>query len=310
MNAIHTWQNPLDSRQLNAFVTLARTGSFTEAGRELFLTHSAISHSLQALENELGCRLLNRLGKRIELTPAGEAFLHYAQNGLRIFAEARRTVQDFKQWGGQRLRIGAGATLFQRLLPLVLARLQNQQPNLLLTAKVLRASEIATSLKTGILEIALGPHPIEAPELKFTLLFEATLQIVVSATHRWAAQGHVPAKELAKEPCFLPDKSHPTRHLIDGYFAAQNTIVNAVSDIESLEVIKEMVRQGFGMSILPNWVVKDELKAGILIAFPPGRRHLRQSWGLLRLRGRPVTAIENSFQILCAEATKSLQSAP
>jgi DNA-binding transcriptional LysR family regulator len=171
-------------------------------------------------------------------------------------------------------------------------------------------ASIGNSLKTGMLEIALGPHPMEAPELKFTLLFEATLQIVVSAAHRWAVQGHVTAKELAKEPCYLPDTSHPTRHLIDGYFAAQNIVVNAVSDIESLEVIKEILRQGFGMSILPNWVVEEELKAGIFIAFPTGRRQLRQSWGLLRLRGRPVTAIENSFQILCAEATKSWQSAP
>jgi DNA-binding transcriptional LysR family regulator len=124
---------------------------------------------------------------------------------------------------------------------------------------------------------------------------------------RYAQNG---LKKLAKALCFLPDKSHPTRHLTDGYFAAQNTVINGISKIESIEVIKEMLRQGFGMSILPDWVVKDELKAGIFTAFSPGRRHLRQSWGLLRLRGRPVTAIENSFQVLCAKAAKSLQSAP
>lgn len=203
-----------------------------------------------------------------------------------------------------------GANHFQRFLPLVLGRLRNQQPNLLLTAKIVRPTKIATSLKTGVLEIALGPHPIEAPELQFAFLCETTLEIVVLANHRWAAQGGVPAKELAKEPCFLPDKSHSTRHLIDGHFAAQNTVIDGVSDIENLDVIKEMPRRGFGMSILPKWVVKEELKAGIFTAFPPGRRDLRQSWRLLRLRGRPVTAIENSLQMLCAEATKSLQSAP
>jgi DNA-binding transcriptional LysR family regulator len=74
MNAIHEWQDLLDSRQLGTFVTLARTGSFTEAGWKLFLTHFAICHSLKALQNELACRLLNRLGKRIELTAVGEAF--------------------------------------------------------------------------------------------------------------------------------------------------------------------------------------------------------------------------------------------
>jgi DNA-binding transcriptional LysR family regulator len=77
MNSIHTRQNPLDSRQISAFVTLARTGSSSDTARELFLTHSAISHSVSALEDDLGCRLLNRLGKRIELTAASESFLHY-----------------------------------------------------------------------------------------------------------------------------------------------------------------------------------------------------------------------------------------
>jgi DNA-binding transcriptional LysR family regulator len=107
----------------------------------------------------------------------------------------------------------------------------------------------------------------------------------------------------------LPDKSHPTRQLIDRYFAADNIVINGSADIESLDVIKEMLRHGFGMSILPDWVVKDELEAGILTGFPPGRRRLRQSWGFLRLRGRPVTAMETSIQILCAKSAKSLQSA-
>ena len=306
---IHNRQNPLDSRQLNAFVTLARTGTFTETARELFLTHSAISHSMRALENELGCRLLNRLGKKIELTAAGESFLRYAQNGLISFAQGRQTVQEFKQWGSQRLRIGTGVALFRRLLPMVLARLKGQHPNLLLTVKVVRPSEIATSLKTGELEILLGSLPFHVPEIEFTPLFDAPLKIVVSSTHRWAAQRCAPAKELAKEPCLLPNKSHPTRQLIDRYFATDNIVMNGIGDIESLDVIKEMLRHGFGMSILPDWVVKDELEAGILAGFPPGRRQLRQSWGLLRLCGRPVTSVENSFNLLCAEAAKSLQSA-
>jgi LysR family transcriptional regulator, low CO2-responsive transcriptional regulator len=309
MNSIHTRQIPLDSRQLNAFASLARTGSILDTARELSLTHSAISHSLRTLENELGCRLLNRVCKRIELTAAGEAFLFYAQNGLKSFAQARQTIQEFKQWGRQRLRIGAGIAMFQRFLPAVLGRLQVQQPNLLLTAKVVRPSEIATSLETGELEVVVGTAPDRAPEIDFTPLFDAPLKIVVSSKHRWALQGCAPPKELAKEPCLLPNKSDPTRHLIDRYFAAANIVINGIADIESLDVIREILRQGFGMSILPDWVVKDELAAGILAGFSPGRRHLRQSWGLLRFRGRTVTSIENSFQILCAEAAKSLQSA-
>jgi LysR family cyn operon transcriptional activator len=248
------------------------------------------------------------LGKKVELTAAGESFLHYAQNGLKNFSEARQAVHQFKEWGSQRLRIGAGAVLFQRLLPMVLARLKGQYPNLLLTAKVVLPPEFVPSLKAGELEILLGPQLNHTPEIEFTPLFDGPLKVVVSSTHRWAVRGCIPAKELAKEPCLLPDKSHPTRQLIDRYFAADNIVINGISNIEILDVVKEMLRHGFGMSILPSWVVKEELEAGVFASFPPGRRHLRQSWGLLRLRDRPVTSIENSFQIVCAEAAKSLQS--
>jgi DNA-binding transcriptional LysR family regulator len=305
MNAIHTRQNPLDSRQINAFASLARTGCLADTARELSLTNSAISHSMRALESDLGCRLLNRLGKRVVLTAAGEAFLHYAQNGLKSFAQARQTVQDFKQWGGQPLRIGAGAALFQHLLPAVLSRLKEQHPNLLLTAKVVRSSEIAASLRNGELDIILGSLPDYAPEIKFMPWLDAPLRIVVGSKHRWAAQGCLPAKELAKEPCFLPERSHPTRQLIDRYFEAYDIVINGVPFIESLDVIKEFLRQGIGMSILPDWVVKDELKAGTFAGFPPGRRRLRQTWGIMCLHGHPVSPIESTFEVLCAEAAKS-----
>jgi hypothetical protein len=138
MNSIHQRQNPLDSRQVNAFASLVRTGSFSETARELSPTHSAISHSLRALESELGCRLLNRLGKRVELTAAGEAFLFHAQNGLKNLEQARQTIEEFKHWGSQQLRIGASAALCQRLLPVVWAQLQRQHPKLLVKARTAR----------------------------------------------------------------------------------------------------------------------------------------------------------------------------
>jgi DNA-binding transcriptional LysR family regulator len=305
MNAIHERRNPLDSRQLNALVSLAQTGSFTETARELFLTNSAISHSIRALENELGCRLLNRLGKKVELNAAGEALVFHAQGGLQRFAQARDLIEEFKQWGRQRLKVGADAALCHQFLPLVLARIQQQHPNCLITAKVVQPSEIQPSLEAGELHVVVGSPSTRAAEIEFTPLLDAVLQIVVSSTHRWAARKCAPARELAKEPCLLPGKSHPTRHLVDRYFASDDVVLNGIAEIDSLVVIKEMLRHGFGMSILPDWLVKEELASGILTGFPPGRRHLRQSWGLLRLRGRPIASIENSFQLLCAEAAKS-----
>src|SRR5437899_8700706 len=110
---------PLDSRQLRAFVTLARTGSFTLAAKQLFLSQSAVSHSMKALEQEVGCRLLDRMGKKVLLTQAGETLLHHAEKILAEMGTARSALEQLGKWGKGRLRIGASTTACQYILPAV-----------------------------------------------------------------------------------------------------------------------------------------------------------------------------------------------
>src|SRR5215210_8674965 len=94
---------PLDSRQLRAFAALARTGSFTLAAKELFLSQSAVSHSMKALEQEVGCRLFDRMGKKVLLTEAGEQLLHHARKILREMEAARISIEHLGKWGQGRL---------------------------------------------------------------------------------------------------------------------------------------------------------------------------------------------------------------
>jgi LysR family transcriptional regulator, low CO2-responsive transcriptional regulator len=83
----------LDSRKLLAFVTLARCGSFTQTARELFLTQSAVSHAIKSLEQELECRLFDRLGRQAQLTAAGRHLLEHAD---RILGEMQLAREDLK----------------------------------------------------------------------------------------------------------------------------------------------------------------------------------------------------------------------
>jgi len=96
---------PLDSRQLRAFCVLARTGSFTQTARELHLTQSGVSHAMKALEGDVGCRLLDRLGKKVVLTQVGEHLLHYAARILSEMEEARESIAQLGKWGRGRLRL-------------------------------------------------------------------------------------------------------------------------------------------------------------------------------------------------------------
>src|SRR5258708_26594910 len=119
---------PLDSRQLRAFSILARTGSFTAAARELHLTQSAVSHAIRSLEEDVGCRLLDRTGKKATLTQSGEQLLQRTDRILSEMELAREELKRLGKWGASRLRLTATLTICQHLLPTVLREFKESFP--------------------------------------------------------------------------------------------------------------------------------------------------------------------------------------
>src|SRR5262245_28006166 len=119
---------PLDSRQLRAFAMLARTNSFRQAARELHLTQSAVSHSIKALEGEVGCRLLDRMGKSVTLTQAGEQHLAHANKILEEMEIARTRLTELGKWAHGRLRVATSLTACQYILPSVLREFKESFP--------------------------------------------------------------------------------------------------------------------------------------------------------------------------------------
>jgi DNA-binding transcriptional LysR family regulator len=305
MKAAHNNDLPLDARQLNAFVTLVETGSFTETARRLSLTQSAISHSLRALEAETGCRLLAKVGGVIVPSEAGEALLFHARLGLKEFGKAREVLEQLKSWGARRLRVGGTAFVNQRFLPGALVELRRHYPRLLVGVKTISPGREADALRGGELDCVIGEEPFGIGELDFTPLFRGDLQVVVPSSHRWASRQQVPVAELAREAWLLPERPSDTRALIERYFLRDKTTLNCVAEVETLETIKELIKAGFGIGILPSWMVEEEISQGSLRALPPGGRELRQTWGLLRWKGRPMDVVEATFRTLCVKAAKN-----
>jgi len=146
---------PLDSRQLRAFSVLARTGSFTQTARELHITQSGISHSMKALENEIGCRLLDRLGKKVVLTQAGEQLLHHSKKILQEMKTARETLGHLGKWGKGRLRIGASTTACQHIIPPVLREFKESFPEHVITLEPGDTPELVDALLHQRIDLAL-----------------------------------------------------------------------------------------------------------------------------------------------------------
>src|SRR5688572_186209 len=170
---------PIDSRQLRAFAALARTGSFTIAAKRLFLSQSAVSHSMKALETDVGCRLFDRVGKKVLLTQAGESLLHHADKILQEMTSARAGLQQLGKWGVGRLRIGASPTACHYILPGVLREFKESFPKCLIAIEPGDTLEAIESVRDNKIDLAVTLEPRNEDQFEFHPLFTDELAFIV-----------------------------------------------------------------------------------------------------------------------------------
>jgi len=299
---------PLDSRQLRAFAVLARTGSFTQTARELHLTQSGISHSVKALERDIGCRLLDRLGKKVMLTQAGEQLLHHSKKIMQEMATARETLGHLGKWGRGRLRLGASTTACQHILPPVLREFKESFPEHAITIEPGDTPAMVTALLHQRIDLALSLEAEREAQLAFHHLFTDELQFIVSAQHPWAQAGRVERAEIPRQN-YIHYGRHPvTFRLIENYFRREQMVLNSIIEVGSMEATKELVKLGLGVSILAPWIARKDLEEGSLVALPLGRRKLQRRWGILHWRGKRLNLAEETFIGLCESATTGLKN--
>lgn len=297
---------PLDSRQLRAFTVLARTGSFTQTAHELHLTQSAISHAMKALERDIGCRLLDRLGKTVVLTQAGEQLLVHAEKILGEMTVARAELGHLGKWGSTRLRIGASTTACQYVLPAVLREFKESFPHCAISIEPGDTPEMIEALQAHRIDLAVNLEPRRDERLEFRPLFTDELQFILSPLHPWARAGRVDRSEIGKQHYILYGKTSYTFRMVEEYFRQEEIVLHSLLDLGNMEAIKELVKLGLGISILAPWTARNELSEGSLVGLPLGKRKLRRRWGVLYYRGRRLSLAEETFIGLCESVAERL----
>jgi len=302
--------SPLDSRQLRAFSILAETGSFTETARSLHLSQSAISHAIKALEGEVRCRLLDRMGKKVTLTQAGEQLLVHANKILETMETAREDLEHLGKWGRGRLRIGASTAACQHILPAVLREFKESFPQCAIHIEPGDARHSIEMLRSHRIDIALAMEPKREEQFEFRPLFTDDLQFIVSPLHPWARAGHVERDTISLQNYIVYHKTSYTVQMVEEYFRKENLVLRSVIELGSMEAIKEMVKIGMGISVLAPWIARKELIEKSLAALPLGKRKLRRQWGIMYWRNRRLSLAEETFVGLSRSVTETMHLRP
>jgi len=292
-----------DTRQLQAFAALARLGSFTQAAHELHLTQSAISHAIKALEEQAGCRLFERAGRRVTLTQAGEQLLRHVEKIMAEMKNARLGLEELSRWGHGRLRIGASTTACQYILPGVLREFKQSFPKCVISIEPGDHGQQVELLQQGRVDVALMIEPAGRKELAFVPLFEDEMRFLVAPVHPWAKAGRFQRANFQDQTLILYNQTSYTFRLVKDYFREEGLPLANFLELGSMEAIKELAKVGLGIGVLAPWVARAEIAAGALVSLPLGKRKLRRRWGVAHLRGRRLSLGEETFVGLCETVT-------
>lgn len=240
--------------QLQTFSDIVELGSFSAAAERLGITQPAVSLQLRQLERHLGVKLIERVGRRAQATPAGADLLVYAHRIREEVANALEAIAPHRTGALGRVRIGTGATACIHLLPPALRRLRERMPGLEITVQTGNTSDILKRLETNALDLALVTLPARGRSLDIKRIYDDELVAVFPAQEGETERAVTP-KLLSEKPLLLYEGGGNTRSIIDNWFSRAGYSPKPVMELGSVEAIKQLVGAGLGWAVLPRLAV-------------------------------------------------------
>ncbi|MFH8239429.1 LysR family transcriptional regulator [Streptomyces sp. NPDC018321] len=248
----------MDLQQMRYVVAVAETRNFTRAAERCFVVQSSLSHRIAGLERELGVRLFARSSRRVELTPAGTAFVAGARECL---AAADRAAADAAAATGTvrgRLAVGVIVTTAAVDVPELLQRYRAQHPEVRVALRSGRSDELAAAVRAGDLDIAfLGVPESEPPSgVETVVLGHDEHVLVVPTGHRAAGVSRVTLQEIAEETFVDFVSGTPARAQSDQAFAAAGLTRDVAYEAGIVELITQLIARGLGVALLPSAFIR------------------------------------------------------
>jgi DNA-binding transcriptional LysR family regulator len=278
----------MDADSLAAFLEIADAGSFSAAAARLHVSQPAISKRIAGLEDRLGTRLFDRIGRRVLLTEAGRTLLPYARRVREDLEDGRRALSHLSPDLQGRLAIGTSHHIGLHRLPKVLKSFAHAHPDVDLDIQFMDSEVACEAVLAGKLELGIVTLPTAPlPGLESRRIWPDPLAVVVSPEHALAKRKRVSLAELARHPAVLPDEATYTHRIIKAELAKHGVEPRVRLATNYLETLKMLVGIGLGWSVLPRSMLDASVRALSIPGFAPARS-LGAVWHLKRTLSAPA----------------------
>lgn len=291
----------LDRQQLAVLLEVDRLGSVTAAAERLNVTQSALSHMVRKIEEQHGVKIWTKNGRALRFTQPGAYLLDLAQRVLPQIDHAERVLSDFAEGRRGALRVGMECHPCQKWLSRLTPSYLAAWPDVDFDVRTAFRFDGVAALLGHEIDLLVTPDPIDLPEVRFTPAIDYELVLVVHEKHPLAARAFAQPRDLVGEELITVPVSEErldiyTRFLIPAHCKPKNH-----RTAEATDLMLQLVAAGRGVSVLPDWLVREEGAALPIRPVRLGKRGINKSINLGVRRGEEEIAYIAGFMAIARE---------
>lgn len=289
----------MDIRRLEIFCAVVDHGSFTRAADAIFISQPSVSENIRILEQQLGEKLVDRLGRQAHPTHAGKILYKYARKMIQIQNDARQAISSYQGNLSGHISVGASTVPGAYLLPGLLQSFKQQYSQAQLQLLISGSARIVDDVLNGKLELGLVGSKPRDQRLGCEEVCRDELQLVVHPHHPFASRGIIDPQELLDVPFIMREHGSGTRTEMST--ALKDAEVDSgqlcvVADVGSNEAVREAVKSGIGVSILSGLSVREDIVRHKLAVVAINGVKMPRSFYLIHRSGRQQSPLAAAFK--------------
>lgn len=284
----------LTLRQIQVFLAVARHNSYSRAGEELALTQPAVSAQIRQIEELIGESMFDYVGRQLSLTPAGAAVLRAGRDVSQRLVALEMEIAELRGVMQGTLAVAIESSA-QHFMPAELAQFCGRHPAVSVALEVVNHGEALRRLRENFDDlVVMGQVPADRA-LTFIPFRDNELIAVAAPGGRWRDGGEIALLQFAEEVLLVREPGSGTRKAFESFCQQQAVLFPRRQQLGSLEAIKEGVRAGLGVAVLPREICRRELDEGALVAVNVRGLPLRRSWCAVYPRGKNLSPVAAAF---------------
>lgn len=303
----------MDLRLLEIFCRVYKERSFSRAARALQLTQPTVSAHIKELEESLRTPLFNRLGREIQPTEAGRVLYEQARAIVTLKRNVIERMAGFLNRVEGMLTVGASSVPGEYLLPGLMTGFHARHPEVRLRLRITDTAETLDALRHGDIELGVVGGTVAEEDLRFDALASDSLALAVPATAAWKGRTQVTIRQLRELPLLVRETGSGTRTVLERALAKRKVALadmNIAAELGSLGAIKEAVKQGYGVSFIPELAMRSEREAGLVrVAKVTGLGAIRRTYYSVISARRALSPLTQAFAAYLRESAAGVSTA-